>query len=47
MGVIANAKYRTLREEPHPLVLMPLSQMYITPMTAVVRSKLDGGAAQR
>ena len=47
VGVIADAKYRTLREEPHPLVLMPLAQMYITPMTAVVRSNLDGGAAQR
>ena len=47
IGVVANAKYRTLREEPHPLVLVPLSQMHITPITAVVRSDMDAAAVQR
>ena len=44
VGVVANAKYRTLREEPHPLVLMPLWQMHITPMTVVVRSNQEPAA---
>jgi predicted permease len=47
VGVVANAKYRTLREEPHPLVLVPLSQIHITPITAVVRSDMDAAAVQR
>src|SRR5688572_30819531 len=47
IGVIANAKYRTLREEPHPLVLVPLAQMHITPVTAVIRSDMEAAVVQR
>jgi putative ABC transport system permease protein len=46
VGVIANAKYRTLREEPHPLILMPLWQMHMSSVSVVLRTNLDGGAAQ-
>jgi predicted permease len=47
IGVVASAKYRTLREEPHPLVLMPLAQMHMSSMGVVVRSALDARSAQR
>ena len=46
VGVIANAKYRTLREEDHPLVLMPLWQMHMSSVGVVVRTTLYGRAAQ-
>jgi hypothetical protein len=45
VGVIANAKYRTLREEPHPLILMPLWQMHMSSIGVVVRSSLEPAAA--
>jgi putative ABC transport system permease protein len=47
VGIVANAKYRTLRESPRPFVLMPVAQFYVSNLSVVMRSDLSRAAAQR
>jgi putative ABC transport system permease protein len=47
VGVVATAKYRSLREAPTPAVAVPVQQMYSDAMTIVVRTALEPNAALR
>jgi putative ABC transport system permease protein len=41
VGVVRNAKYRTLREQPLPFIYLPLGQEYQAGMTMMVRTTAD------
>ena len=47
VGVVATAKYRSLREDPTPALAVPVQQMYSNAMTIVARTTLEPTAALR
>jgi len=47
VGVVATAKYRSLREDPTPALAVPVQQMYSDAMTIVVRTSLEPNVALR
>ena len=47
VGVVATAKYRSLREDPLPALAVPVQQMYSDAMTIIVRTSLEPSAAIR
>jgi predicted permease len=47
VGVVATAKYRSLREPPTPALAVPVQQMYSDAMTIVARTTLEPNAALR
>jgi predicted permease len=47
VGVVATAKYRSLREHPTPALAVPVQQMYSDAMTIVARTSLEPNAALR
>jgi predicted permease len=47
VGVVATAKYRSIREDPRSAVAVPVQQMYSDAMTIVARSSLEPNAALR
>jgi predicted permease len=47
VGVVATAKYRSLRENPLPAVAVPVQQMYSDAMTIIVRTSIEPNAAIR
>jgi hypothetical protein len=47
VGVVATAKYRSLREDPTPALAVPVQQMYSDAMTIVARTSLEPNAALR
>ena len=40
VGVVATAKYRSLREDPRPALSVPVQQMYSDAMTIIVRTSI-------
>jgi predicted permease len=47
VGVVATAKYRSMREDPRPALAVPVQQMYSDAMTIVARTSLEPSAALR
>jgi predicted permease len=47
VGVVATAKYRSLREPPTPALAVPVQQMYSDALTIVARTSLEPNAALR
>ena len=47
VGVVATAKYRSLREEARPALAVPVQQMYSDAMTILVRTSIEPNAAIR
>jgi predicted permease len=47
VGVVATAKYRSLREDPTPALAVPVQQMYSDAMTIVARTSLQPDVALR
>jgi predicted permease len=47
VGVVATAKYRSLREDPTPALAVPVQQMYSDAMTIVARTPLQPDVALR
>jgi predicted permease len=47
VGVVADVRSRSLREDPRPTVFVPVEQFYSSQMTLLVRTSLPRAAAER